>query len=58
MENSFKNNENFREDLKLEYLKLIYEYGYDKVLSPEKEDNKEVETESQTEVVEIGGMKK
>jgi hypothetical protein len=58
MEISFKNNENFREDLKLGYLKLIYEYGYDKVLSQEKEETKEVETKSQTEEVEIGGMKK
>ena len=56
MENNFKNNENFREDLKLEYLKLIYEYGYDKVLSDQKEEEK-VEAGSQ-EKSEIGGMRK
>lgn len=52
MEGNFKENENFREDLKLGFLKLIYEYGYDKVLSEQPEENKSQEGE------EIGGMKK
>ncbi len=55
MEGNFKENVSFREDLKLEYLKLIYEYGYDKVLSNQEE--KKVEAESQEEK-EIGGMRK
>ena len=59
MENNFKNNENFREDLKLEYLKLIYEYGYDKVLSDQKEEKEEEKVEAGSqEKSEIGGMRK
>lgn len=54
MENSFRENETFREDLKLEFLKLVYEYGYDKILSNQKSE----EENKPQEEVEMGGMKK
>ena len=50
MESNFKENKSFRTDLELAFLKLIYEHGYDEVLSLQK-----VEKEEENEK---GGVKK
>ena len=53
MESNFNENKSFRTDLELSFLKLIYEYGYDDVLSLQKAN-----VEDEVKENEKGGVKK